>query len=113
VAFFVIYILEAHPIDAWQSETNVKEKIAMATAKNFEERCSVAENCLTKLSVHLPALIDDIHDSTEKDYTGWPDRLYVIDYDRRIAYKSRPGPFGFHPQEVALALKRLIPASSP
>jgi len=30
----------------------------------------------------------------EAAYTGWPDRLHVIDVDGRVAYKSRPGPFG-------------------
>jgi hypothetical protein len=37
---------------------------------------------------------------TEKAYTGWPDRLYVIDREGRIAHKGKAGPFGFKPQEV-------------
>jgi len=31
----------------------------------------------------------------EKAYTGWPDRLYLIDKEGRVAFKSAPGPFGF------------------
>jgi type I thyroxine 5'-deiodinase len=106
----VVYILEAHPVDAWESEPNAKDKVSVATARTYQERCAVADTCVTKLSIKIPALIDDLDDSTEATYTGWPDRLYVIDYDRRIAYKSKPGPFGFHPQEVAQTLKRLLPS---
>jgi type I thyroxine 5'-deiodinase len=106
-----VYIQEAHPIDAWQSEDNVQDKISVASAKNYEERCAVADTCITKLSIRIPALIDDLQNSTEAAYTAWPDRLYVIDFDRRIAYKSQPGPYGFHPDEVAQTLKRLLPLS--
>ena len=27
---------------------------------------------------------------TERAYTGWPDRFYVIDQDGRVSYKSSP-----------------------
>ncbi len=105
----MVYILEAHPIDAWQSETNVKEKITVASAKSFEERCGVAETCVTKLSIHIPSVIDDFRNSTEVAYTAWPDRLYVIDRNGHIAYKSKPGPYGFKPPEIGETLKRLLP----
>lgn len=45
----------------------------------------------------------------ERAYSGWPDRLYVIDRDGRIAYKSAAGPFGFKPAEVEASLKGLFP----
>ncbi len=83
----------------------------MASARSIEERCNVADTCLTKLSIRLPALIDDLDNSTEAAYTAWPDRLYVIDFDQRVAYKSKPGPYGFHPDDVAQTLKRLLPRS--
>jgi Iodothyronine deiodinase len=106
----VVYILEAHPIDAWQDDDNVKDKISVASAKTLDQRCEVAGTCLTKLSVKIPPLIDDIQDSTEAAYTAWPDRLYVIDQNGRVAYKSKPGPYGFKPDEVASSLKQLLTA---
>ncbi len=109
VAFYVVYIQEAHPIDAWQEDDNIKEKIAVASPKSFQERCAVANTCATKLALQIPPLIDDLANSTEAAYTAWPDRLYVIDYAGRIAYKSKPGPFGFKPPEVAVTLERLLP----
>lgn len=106
----MVYILEAHPIDAWQDDDNIKDKIKVASATTLDQRCEVAETCLTKLSVKIPPLIDDIQDSTEAAYTAWPDRLYVIDQNGRVAYKSKPGPYGFKPDEVASSLKQLLPA---
>ncbi len=107
----MIYILEAHPIDAWQEESNLKEKIVVASPKDFQERCAVADTCVTKLGIQIPSVIDNLENSTEADYTAWPDRLYVIDRQGRVAYKSRPGPYGFKPAEVADTLKRLLPAA--
>ncbi len=111
MAFYVVYILEAHPLDAWQSETNQKEKVAVSSPGTLEERCAVADTCATKLALHIPAVIDDLANSTEAAYTAWPDRLYVIDRDGRVAYKSRPGPYGFKPTEVKTTLERLLPTA--
>lgn len=108
MAFYVVYIQEAHPIDAWPAQANTKEHIVVASAKSFDERCEVAETCLTKLSIKIPSLIDEIDNSTETAYTGWPDRLYVIGREGRVAYKSKPGPYGFKPVEVAATLKQLV-----
>jgi len=45
----------------------------------------------------------------ERAYTAWPDRLYVIGSDGRVAYKSQAGPFGFKTDDVEAALKRIVP----
>jgi hypothetical protein len=58
-----------------------------------------------KLGVEIPALIDEFDNMAERAYTGWPDRLYLIVKDGRIAYKSDPGPFGFKPSELRKALE--------
>lgn len=109
--FFVVYIQEAHPIDAWQLDANVKDDVLVATTKTDEERHDVAGVCLTKLGIELPALIDEADNRVERAYTGWPDRLYVIDKDGRVAHKSAAGPFGFKPEDVESSLKRLLPAN--
>jgi len=106
----VVYIEEAHPTDGWQMPSNIKDGVLVATAKSFFERDEAAQTCVVKLGIHIPALVDDIHDSTEKAYTGWPDRLYVIDQSGRVAFKSSAGPFGFHPENMAKALQSLVPA---
>ena len=109
VAFYVVYIQEAHPIDAWQLDDNVKDDVLVASATTADERANVAGVCMTKLGIKLPALVDGADNAVERAYTGWPDRLYVIDRDGKIAHKSAAGPFGFKPAEVEDALKRLLP----
>ena len=104
--------MEAHPVDAWQDDDNLKEKISVGSPKTLEERCSLAETCLTKLTLKIPPLVDDLANSTEIAYTAWPDRIYVLDRDGRVAYKGYPGPFGFKPAEMADALKRVLPGPS-
>ena len=106
-AFYVVYIGEAHPSDAWQLPSNVKDKVIYKAPTNAEERNALADVCVVRLGIKLPALVDGIDDATEKAYSGWPDRLYLIDRDGRVAYKSRPGPFGFKPADLEEALKRL------
>jgi hypothetical protein len=113
VAFHVVYIEEAHPIDAWQLEANIQDDVLVASTKTAEARDEVANVCVVKLGIELPALVDDPDNHVERAYTGWPDRLYVIDRDGTIAYKSAAGPFGFKPAEVEATLKRLVPAQAP
>jgi hypothetical protein len=108
VAFLAVYILEAHPSDVWQMQSNIKEKIIFSSPKDYEERTLVAGTCVRKLGIKFPAVIDGFDNTTEKAYTGWPDRIYLIDANGRIAYKSRPGPFGFKPAELRAALVRTV-----
>ena len=51
-----------------------------------------------------PSVLDEFGNSTERAYTGWPDRIYLIDSHGQIAYKSKPGPFGFLPDQLSAAL---------
>lgn len=44
---------------------------------------------------------------TERAYTAWPDRIYVVDRAGTISYKSGPGPFGFSAEQLARELERL------
>jgi hypothetical protein len=90
-------------------ESNVKDKVVFASPKSEDERASLAGTCVRKLGISMPAVIDDFGDSTEAQYTGWPDRLYVIDGQGKVAYKSKPGPFGFHPDDLAKALATMAP----
>ncbi len=107
MAFYVVYILEAHASDVWQMDSNVKQNVVFSTPRNIGEREAVADSCVRNLHIQMPALLDDFSNSTEQAYTGWPDRLYVIDKDGKVACKTQAGPFGFHPEEVERTLKSL------
>jgi type I thyroxine 5'-deiodinase len=110
VEFFVVYIEEAHPVDAWQVSANLEDDVLVATTRTEDERYEAAGLCITKLGIELPALIDDTDNRVERAYTAWPDRLYVIDQNGLIAHKSAAGPFGFKPADVEATLKRILEA---
>ena len=76
MTFLIVYILEAHPSDVWQTENNIKDKIVLASPKDAEERTEIAGTCVRKLGIKFPAVIDGFENSTEQAYTGWPDRIY-------------------------------------
>lgn len=111
---YVVYIEEAHASDVWQLPSNEKQNVVFAAPKSMSEREGIAQSCVRKLNIKLPAVIDTFDDKTERAYTGWPDRLYVIDREGRVAYKSKPGPFGFKPLEARRTLAKLVgqPAST-
>ena len=87
---------------------NIRQNVVYTSPKNDRERSEIAGTCVRNLHLKIPALMDPFENTTERAYTGWPDRLYVIDRDGRVAYKSKPGPFGFHPSEMAAALVKIL-----
>ena len=93
----------------FRPRSNLADKIVIAKPKSFEELSELGQICVVKLGIKFPAVVVTFDNATERAYTRWPDRLYVIDRDGRVVYKSRPGPFGFQPQGVAETLQRLIP----
>jgi hypothetical protein len=111
VEFLVVYITEAHPSDVWQMQNNLKDNVVFASPRNEEERALVAGACVRKLGIEIPAVLDEFGNSTEGAYTAWPDRLYLIDGHGKVVYKSKPGPFGFKPDELKTALGKLTIAN--
>jgi type I thyroxine 5'-deiodinase len=86
-------------------QSNVRDQVLFRSPRDIGERLSVAGACVRKLNMKFPALIDGIDDKVEAAYTGWPDRLYLIEQGGRIAYKSKAGPFGFHPDALCGAAR--------
>jgi type I thyroxine 5'-deiodinase len=86
-------------------QSNIKEHVLFRNPRTDEERASVASSCVRKLHITIPALLDSIENRVEAEYTGWPDRLYLIGRDGRIRFKSEPGPFGFDTRLLAQALQ--------
>jgi hypothetical protein len=105
VAFFVVYIKEAHPEDGWVLASNRAEEIAVTDPTSQEERVEVAQTCAVRLRVHIPVLIDGMDNETARQYGGWPDRLYLIGKDGRVAFQGEEGPAGFKPEELERAIK--------
>jgi hypothetical protein len=106
--FYFVYIQEAHASDVWQVGSNERDKVLFATPRSRDERAGVAGACQRGLKIDLPVLVDGIDDGVGDAYAAWPDRLYVIDREGRVAYKSRAGPFGFKPDLLGQALERVL-----
>ena len=107
MAFYVVYIQEAHPVDLWQLSSNVKDGVLFASPQSIEERTSTASACVRNLGIRIPAVLDGIDNGTEHAYTGWPDRMYVIGKGGRIVFKTAPGPFGFSTRDLEKALQKI------
>ncbi len=99
-AFLFVYIREAHPSDEWQMESNEKEGVVFAQPKTSDERKAVASSCSKSLKLSMPVLVDEIDNRVDNAYAGWPERLFVVDKDGKVAYAGEQGPWGFKPAEV-------------
>jgi hypothetical protein len=106
--FYVVYIREAHPTDEWQSVSNLAEDILIAQPTNYDERVAAAHACTLGLDLAIPTLIDEMTNEVGEAYVAMPDRLYLIDEQGVIAYRSGPGPFGFKPDEFEEAITALL-----
>jgi hypothetical protein len=105
VEFFVVYIREAHPTDSARPdrETNI------ASPRTLEERAEVATTCSAALELGaIPLLIDGMDDATERAYSAWPDRLFLVDAEGKVAFAGAQGPRGFVPEELEAAITRLV-----
>jgi len=89
-------------------QSNIKDNVVFASPKTEDDRAFIAGACVRKLGIEFPAVLDEFGNSTEQAYTGWPDRIYLIDSQGRVAYKSRPGPFGFKPDQLGAALAQTL-----
>lgn len=105
VTFFIVYIREAHPEDGWVLAVNRRDEIALSDPTTLEERADAADACVVRLHTRIPVLLDDADDAVALAYGGWPDRLYLIDRDGRIAFQGGRGPDGFEPAELARAIE--------
>jgi hypothetical protein len=102
--FLLVYIREAHPTDGMQSPRNVSEGIQISSAKDFGQKEEYASSCVRKLAINFTTVVDNMDAQVEMNYMGWPDRLYLIGKDGRIAWKGDPGPEGFLPRQLELAI---------
>jgi Iodothyronine deiodinase len=104
VAFFVVYIKEAHPEDGWVQNRNRRAAVRVTDPASANERVAVAETCALRLRIEMPVLIDGIDNAVASAYGAWPDRLYLIGPDGRVAWQGGPGPFGFAAADLETAI---------
>ncbi len=103
--FLTVYIKEAHPEDEWQLGSNKSEEVCYAQPKDLAGRLAIARDFVRRFDYGLPFEVDRLDNCAMQAYSAWPERLYVVGTDRRIAYKGGLGPFLFNPAELAAWLR--------
>ena len=80
-----VYIAEAHSTDGWQLQANVDEGVLFASHTTIEGRFEAAHQAVARLGLTLPVLVDRLDDAASNAFAAWPERIYVVDRDGRIA----------------------------
>jgi hypothetical protein len=111
--FLMIYVREAHPTDGWHMASNDRVQVKLPQPTDYAERAEVAQSCQRLLDFEMPFLVDTIDDRVGTLYSGMPSRMYVLDKEGRVAYKSGRGPFGFKPGEMEQSLLLLLAPGKP
>ena len=108
VRLFGVYIREAHADGEDQVLRNLDEGIIYQQPKTSDERAEVAAACMLRHNFSFPMLLDNMDNEAEEKYISWPDRLYIVGSDGRIAYQGGLGPFYFDVDGFEKALAALI-----
>ena len=106
--FCCVYIKEAHPLDGWVLPDNTLEGIEVESPDTKEERAAVAAICMLRYNFPFRMVLDSMTDEAEEKYRSEPDRLYVIDAEGKIAWKSGLGPFYFDVEGWYEALRKEV-----
>jgi hypothetical protein len=106
--FVMVYVREAHPTDGWRMESNDRVDVATPQPRTYEQRVETARLCSRALQLGFPMLVDTIDDTVGARYSGMPARLYLIDREGKVAYKSGRGPYHFKPAEMEHSLVLLL-----
>jgi Iodothyronine deiodinase len=108
----MVYVREAHPTDGWRTSDNdrpgVVGSVATIQPRTYDERAGVAQTCGKLLGLAFPMVVDTIDDRAGNLYSGMPGRLYVIDREGKVAFKSGRGPYLFKPAELEQSLVLLL-----
>lgn len=102
--FLVVYVREAHPSDGWAMKNNESARIVLPQPQKYEERTNVAQQCQQFMGQKIPLVVDEMDDPVGRSFSGMPSRLYLLDADRQVLFKSGRGPHYFSPSELEEAL---------
>jgi len=93
---YIVYIREAHAADSNWPVPYAREK-GIKKHKSFADRCVVADMLVKEKKLTIPCLIDGMDNLAATSYAAWPDRIFVVQRDGRVAVAAKRGPWGFPP----------------
>lgn len=94
--FRIVYIKEAHASDSSWPVPYAKEK-GIKEHTTFGERCDVAKKLLDDNKLTIPTVVDNMENEANEAYKAWPDKVFVVRTDGRLAVAAKRGPWGFKP----------------
>lgn len=98
--FLTVYIKEAHTQDEWQMSANEKEGVCYPQPRTLSQRVVIANDFVRRFHYGVPLVIDAMDNRANELYAAGPERFYIVNPSGVIEYKGKPGPFGYHPEEV-------------
>ena len=105
-----VYIAEAHATDEWQLQSNHDDNVLIAQHTTIEERFAAARAGVARLGLTMPVFVDEMDDAVSEAFAAWPERIYVVGGDGRIAFQGGPGPWEFDPDAAGRAVCALVRA---
>ena len=103
-----MYVSEAHARDEWALYSDV----CFDAPKTLAERAAIARRFATRLHGGVPLVVDGLDNAAERAFAAWPERLYVVGADGRVAFKGALGPDGYKPELVEAHLRGLFPQAA-
>ena len=108
VEFLTVYIREAHALDGAMPNDRPDSPIVEEPV-TAQERKEVATRCAGALDMSpMTMLIDNMKDTTSQAYAAFPDRLYLVGKDGKIAFAGDRGPMGFNPDGLEDAVREAL-----
>ena len=112
VQFYCIYIQEAHPTDGRQSVQNLVDNVLYEQPKSLDEREEIAQVCALRLNLRMPMLLDNMSNEVDRLYAALPDRLYLLDENGVVVFRTVVGSPGFDVETWYAAIKQHLAAVS-
>lgn len=106
--FYCVYIQEAHPTNGWQVARNLNDEVLHEQPDTIEGRARIAEVCTLKLDIRMPMLLDNMSNEVDTLYAALPERLFVLDSDGFVAFRTVVGSPGFDVDAWEKAVKLAI-----
>ncbi len=108
VQFYCVYIQEAHPMDGRQSAQNLVDGVLYEQPKSIEEREELAQVCVLRLNLKMSMLLDEMSNEVDRLYAALPDRLYLLDENGVVVFRTVVGSPGFDVGAWYAAIKRQV-----
>ena len=98
----VIYVQEAHAGDVSEKDSHFDRH------DSEDKRRAAACEFVSRTGLRSTVLLDNMRDSTFREYGVDSARLYVIDSAGRVAFKSDRSPLDYKPAELDPILQKLL-----